>query len=256
MKITMISHCCLLIELGDKRVLTDPWMTEPLYWGRLYHRFGLGMTVEELPALDLVLASHGHEDHLDPATLRRLDKSTPVAVLETAARKVERLGFGDVRPMRAGATFDLDGLSVHACFGRHPGGLVTYLLHADDGTVFFAGDSVYDDRLLEVGDRFSGIDASLLPVSGGRALFGLVHLHMGPEEALRVARGIGTAAVIPTHYHFELRGVPSPFARSMDVADKADELVRLVSERSPELRAIKLDVGQSWDGPSEAGAAE
>ena len=31
MKITMISHSCLLIELGGKRILTDPWMTEPLY---------------------------------------------------------------------------------------------------------------------------------------------------------------------------------------------------------------------------------
>ena len=41
MKITLISHCCTLLELGGKHILTDPWMTEPLYWGRLYHRYGV-----------------------------------------------------------------------------------------------------------------------------------------------------------------------------------------------------------------------
>jgi L-ascorbate metabolism protein UlaG (beta-lactamase superfamily) len=130
LKITMISHCCLLIELGGQKILTDPWMTEPLYWGKLYHRFGMGMTVAELPALDLILASHGHDDHLDPGTLQQLEPSTPVAVWHKAARKVRKLGYRDVRPMQAGDHFDLAGLTVNACYGKHPGGLVTYVLEA------------------------------------------------------------------------------------------------------------------------------
>ena len=248
LKITMISHCCLLIELGGRRILTDPWMTEPLYWGKLYHRFGLGMTVTDLPPLDLIVASHGHDDHLDPGTLRQLDPSIPVAVCHKAASKVRKLGCTNVHAMRAGDRVELDALTIHACCGKHPGGLVTYVLESAGKRVFFAGDTVFCPELLEVGRQFPGLTASLLPVSGGRMLWGALQFHMNPLEAAKVAASLNSDVVIPTHYHFEMRGVPSFMARSMNVAHTPDEFMALVPQHSPGTEVVKLAVGESWSG--------
>ncbi len=249
MKVTMISNCCTLIEMGGKNILTDPWMTEPIYWGRLYHRFGLGLKIEDLPPIDLILASHGHDDHLDPATLKQLDKTTPVAVLNKAAKKAMKLGFTDVRPMAAGDDFTLDGLEVHARFGRHPGGLVTYVLKADGQSLFFAGDSIYDEGLLEIGREFPNTDVSLLPISGGRMFFGKVHSHMNPQESARLAGAMGTKAVIPCHYHFKFEKLPTFLVKKfgLDVEGKLEEFQGIARDICPNVRVVSLAVGKSWE---------
>ncbi len=246
MRITMISHSCLLIELGGKTILTDPWMTEPIYWGRLFHRFGLGRRIEQLPPLDLVVASHGHEDHLDPETLKRLDRSTPVAVLESAAPKVRKLGFTNVHPMVRGRSVTLGDLTVHGCHGKHPGGQVTFLLKGPDGTIYFGGDTTYDEGLLHIPRDFGPIDVALLPVSGGCLLGGRIHLHMDPTESARLAGAIGASVAIPIHYHFELRGVPTFLARPLEVGHQAAAFAERLAELSPAVRFAEIPVGESF----------
>lgn len=249
MKITLISHCCTLIELGGKRVLTDPWMTEPLYWGRLFHRYGVGRSIEELGPLDLICASHGHDDHLDPGTLRQLDPTTPVLVWRKAARKLRRLGYTDIHAMGPGEQHRADDLTVHACFGKHPGGLVTYLLQAGGESVFFGGDTAYHDRLLAVREEHGRPDVCLLPISGGRGLFGLVRYHLSPGEAARVAGALGARVVIPTHYHFRFEGLPRLMTRSMRVEGRLTEFVKAAATRCPEVEVVTLEVGQTWERP-------
>ncbi len=243
----MISHACLLIELGGKQVLTDPWMTEPIYWGRLFHRFGLGMQIEQLPPLDLIVASHGHDDHLDPQTLRQLDRKTPVAVLYSAASKVRKLGFSEVHPMQQGRSLKLGDLVVHGCHGKHPGGQVTFVLEAPEGTIYFAGDTAYDEGLRHVGHDFGRIDVALLPVSGGRLLCGRYHLHMSPAESAGLAGAIGARVAIPTHYHFALRGVPDFLAKRMAVGHQAAEFARQLAVLSPRVKVAELAVGESFE---------
>lgn len=246
MRITLISHSCLLVELGGYRILTDPWMTQPLYWGRLFHRFGLGMNICELPPLDLIVASHGHDDHLDPATLRRLNSRIPVAVLRSAAPKVRALGFGDVRGMRAGDQFRLGNMTVHACVGRHPGGQVTYVLEAGGESVFFGGDTAWHPRLPRLAERFPHLDVALLPVSGGRLFHERLAVHLNATEATRLAVALAPRMAIPIHYHFELRGALAPLARQMDVAHTADEFLQLMAQTRPHIESRKLAVGESW----------
>jgi L-ascorbate metabolism protein UlaG (beta-lactamase superfamily) len=248
----MISHSCLLIELGGKRILTDPWMTEPIYWGRLFHRYGLGLQIDELPPLDLIVASHGHDDHLDPQTLKRLDRRTPVAVLDSAASKVRKLGFSEVHPMQRGRSLKIDDLVLHGCHGKHPGGQVTFVMEAPDGTIYFAGDTAYDEGLQHVGRDFGRIDVALLPVSGGRLFFDRYHLHMSPAESAGLAGTIDARVAIPTHYHFALRGVPGFLAQRMDVGHQAAEFGRQLARLSPKVKLAELSVGERFESPMEA----
>jgi L-ascorbate metabolism protein UlaG (beta-lactamase superfamily) len=60
--VTRIAHASVLLDFDGVRVLTDPWFTEKWH----YHQGEpLGLRLEELPRLDLIVASHAHYDHFD-----------------------------------------------------------------------------------------------------------------------------------------------------------------------------------------------
>lgn len=72
MKITKIGHCCLLIEVEGKRILTDPG----------------SFTAEKhiLENIDLVLITHEHADHIHVDSLKSiLDKNPSIEVVCNAA---------------------------------------------------------------------------------------------------------------------------------------------------------------------------
>ena len=37
MKITYITHACILIEVDGKKIITDPWLVGPSWGGSLWH---------------------------------------------------------------------------------------------------------------------------------------------------------------------------------------------------------------------------
>ena len=248
MKITMISHACTLIELGGKNILTDPWMTEPLYFGRLRHKYGTGLNIEDLPPLDLIIASHGHDDHLDPQTMARLDKNTPVAIWKDAAQKARAMGFTDVRPMDAGQSFRLDGLEALAFRGQHPGGLAAFLLRDKNESLLFAGDSGPGIDRAGIKKQGAGIDVCLLPISGAK--IGFYQITMGPRQSAELARELNARTVIPIHYHFKFS---PPAIAKVIVPGTVEEFERVARELCPGSRTVILDVGARFDSRAPTG---
>src|SRR4051812_50142868 len=72
-RIQWLGHACLLAESDGRRVLIDPFLTgNPK----------AAAQVDEVPA-DLILVSHGHEDHLgDTVAIARRTGATVVANYE------------------------------------------------------------------------------------------------------------------------------------------------------------------------------
>ncbi|MEZ4194863.1 MAG: MBL fold metallo-hydrolase [Candidatus Paceibacterota bacterium] len=69
MKITKIGHCCLLIEIEGKRILTDP--------GKLT------TAQNTLSNIDLILITHEHSDHLHTESLVEILRLNPEAKVVT-----------------------------------------------------------------------------------------------------------------------------------------------------------------------------
>ena len=75
MKITYITHACLLVEIGKLKILTDPWLVGPCWGGTLWHYPTHNYTPKNLPKPDIIFFSHGHDDHFHFETINNFPKS-------------------------------------------------------------------------------------------------------------------------------------------------------------------------------------
>jgi hypothetical protein len=73
--ITWIGHATVLLQLNGKNILTDPHFSRrasPFTWVGPARVIAPGLSVAELPAIDLVLISHDHYDSLDKQSILEL----------------------------------------------------------------------------------------------------------------------------------------------------------------------------------------
>ena len=90
LRATWLGHSTVLLEIGGKRVLTDPVWGPRASPSRFIgpKRFQpVPVSMSELPPLDAVLVSHDHYDHLDFTTMRLLRRiNVPTLLLSAESR--------------------------------------------------------------------------------------------------------------------------------------------------------------------------
>jgi L-ascorbate metabolism protein UlaG (beta-lactamase superfamily) len=212
---TWLGHATVLLEVGGRRVLTDPiWSDRCSPSGTLgpSRNHPVPVAVDDLPHLDAVLISHDHYDHLDMATVDRLTstQTVPFVVPLGVGAHLRRWGVPVERIIELdwGRSVVLDGLTLTCTEARHfSGRLMTgnnttlwssWLVEAGGRRVFFGGDSGYTEAFGALGRRTGPIDLSVLPVGAYDARW--PDVHMTPEEAVRVHRELGAGVLVPIHW--------------------------------------------------------
>ena len=94
-RLTWLGHSTVLVELPGLTIVTDPFFRDRL---GLLRRHGPTPDPARLPAADLVLISHAHPDHFDPASIRALGGSPHLLVPTGMARAVHRVPERPPRP--------------------------------------------------------------------------------------------------------------------------------------------------------------
>jgi L-ascorbate metabolism protein UlaG (beta-lactamase superfamily) len=206
-QLTWFGHATVLVE-DRARILTDPLLTDRLL--HLHRR--AGPTPPNLTnAVDAVVLSHLHNDHLHVPSLALLDARTPVLVPRGAARLLRRL---DVEPVEVsvGDIVNVGDATIAVVpaihddtrwpFGRTHGDAVGYVIRGD-GATYFAGDTSAFPGMETLA---RSLDVALLPVGGwGPWLRGQ---HMDPEDAASCLGLLGARVSVPIHYGtFWPRGV-------------------------------------------------
>jgi L-ascorbate metabolism protein UlaG (beta-lactamase superfamily) len=144
-RITWLGHSTVLVELDGTRVLTDPVLRDRVAHLRRTKPADAGM----LYALDGILVSHLHYDHLDFPSLERLGRSVPVVVPRGAGRLLRRRRLEQVVEVETGEEVRIGGLIVRATHAEHEGGrgflgtevaALGYLIRGSH-QIYFAGDT-------------------------------------------------------------------------------------------------------------------
>ena len=244
LRITDIGHSTMLIELAGLRILTDPWFTDPVF-GIVTHSKSPGMTIEDVPDIDVVLVSHGHFDHCDLKALSKLNKSATVIVPESkTAGRIKKLGYSEVAVLAPWESRVISNVSVTAVPASHPVPECGYVMASAGTAVYFGGDTRYVSELQQIGETFD-IEVALLPINGLRLPF-LGKVAMDPADAAEAALQLKARIAIPIHYNISLT-VPllkRLFERS---APGTPEIFSAeLKRRNRHVKAVTLNPGESW----------
>jgi L-ascorbate metabolism protein UlaG (beta-lactamase superfamily) len=214
--VTFIGHSSFLLQVDGKKILVDPVFATRLILMRRQRRAGL--VLKQLPAIDLVLVTHAHMDHMNLPSLRkivraskRLGGSAPEIVLPKGVEDlVTGMGFAKVHQMEWWQERTVQGLKITMTPCRHWGARMFRDTHRGFGgyciqgqgekapTIYHSGDTAYFDGFKEVGRRLQP-DIALLPI-GAYFPDSYRAVHTSPEEAVRGFVETGARWMIPMHF--------------------------------------------------------
>ena len=214
LRITWFGHSTLLVEMDGQRLLLDP------VWGRRCSpsRF-MGperfhpppLPLASLPAVDAVLISHDHYDHLDYPTIVELSarKNVQFVVPLGVGAHLEYWGIdaSRIRELDWWQETMLGSLKLVATPARHFSGRglgkdVTlwsgWAAIGPKHRVYYSGDTAMFEGFAQIGERFGPFDATMIEVGAYDAMWADVHL--GPEQAVAAHREVRGGVLIPVHW--------------------------------------------------------
>jgi L-ascorbate metabolism protein UlaG (beta-lactamase superfamily) len=178
LKITFLGHGTLMLAWDGKVIHVDPVGTYGSY--------------ADLPKADLILITHEHGDHLDPAAIAKIMKpGTEIVATKTCAGKVP-----EANVMANGESKSVQGIKIDAVPAYnvvnvrfHPKGAGNgYILTLGDTRVYVAGDTENIPEMKTLKD----IDIAFLPMN--------LPYTMSPEQVADAAKAFRPKVLYPYHY--------------------------------------------------------
>jgi L-ascorbate metabolism protein UlaG (beta-lactamase superfamily) len=211
--VTFIGHSSFLIQMGGESVIIDPNFARWLFVLKRLRR--PGVRVRDLPAIDLVLVTHAHFDHLHRPSLRAIVQNNlrtrghaPAIIVPSHVMDlVSDLGFSEIIELDWWKSSRHGSLSVTHVPSRHWGARILkdshrgyggYVLRSGKHSVYHAGDTAYFEGFCEIGRRLSP-ELALLPI-GAYNPPTFRNVHTNPADATRAFIDLKARWMIPMHY--------------------------------------------------------
>ena len=200
-RVRWLGHSTVLMELAGLRLLTDPVLR-----GRILHIRRVAPPVDPThhAAVDAVLISHLHRDHLDAPSLRILERDRTRLVVPAGTGKLAtRQGFASVTELARDDELRIGEALIRAVPALHHGGRnplgtkvepLGYVVEAAGARIYFAGDTEVFEGMAALGE----LDLALLPVWGWGPSLGSGHLD--PKGAARALTILRTRVAVPIHW--------------------------------------------------------
>jgi L-ascorbate metabolism protein UlaG (beta-lactamase superfamily) len=230
-----LGHSTLLLKMQGKFWITDPVFAErasPVQWAGPKRFHQPPISIDELPAIEAVILSHNHYDHLDyQAVLKLADKTnvflTPLGVGDTLikwgidASKVRQFDWWqgtEVAGIRFVAT-PSQHFSGRGLFDGNSSLWASWVMIDGDTRIFFSGDTGYFDGFKRIGEQFGPFDLTLMETGAYNVEW--PHVHMQPEETLQAHIDLKGRWLLPIHngtFDLAMHAWHEPFDRILALA--------------------------------------
>jgi L-ascorbate metabolism protein UlaG (beta-lactamase superfamily) len=242
-----LGHASFFFQLNGVRFITDPVFDRI---SGVVPRFSkLPCAVADITGIDYVLLSHGHRDHCDKISLRKIVANNPQAKLLTSLN-VGKLVAGWIEGLHfqeAGwyQQYNLPQQNLKITFlptqhwsNRYLWDLNktlwgSFMIEADGLNIFFGGDSGYSSYTKQIGELFPDIDIAMIGVGAYTPPFMMRDVHTNPYEAVDAFHDLKAKTFIPMHYGtFDLAdeplGEPYRILKQLEAEKKINGSLRML----------------------------
>lgn len=203
LRVTMVGHASLLIQVAGLNILTDPvWSqrTSPFSFAGPRRVVDPGIRNDDLPPIDLVLVTHNHYDHLDLATLKRLQARhrphfvTPLGN-DTIIRRaipdaaISAVDWGDRVSLEGGIEIDCEPChhwSARGTRDRRMALWAAFVISTPAAKIYHIGDTGFHDGInyRAAAEKHGAFRLACLPIGAYEPRWFMKAQHQNPEEAV------------------------------------------------------------------------
>ena len=253
--VTWLGHASFIVRIAGKTILTDPFI------GKTAGPMGIGpkrfvdspLDIAELPAVDFIVVSHDHYDHLDAYAIKnyRHKSSTQVIVPLGLGKFFVRHGYPNVLEQDWWQSKVFDRLTIttlpavhfsgRGLFDRNKTLWASFAFKSDNESIWFSGDTARGDVFAEIGRRHGPFDLALVAIGAYEPRRIMQAIHASPEEAIEIARHVGARQAIGMHWgtiRLTSESTFEPPARFKDAA---------IEQGFGLENAIVLKIGETFD---------
>ncbi|HFE39356.1 MAG TPA: hydrolase [Gammaproteobacteria bacterium] len=215
-QISWLGHATFLIKLSGTTILTDPFLSEfasPVSWAGPRRYVDPGISIENLPQIDIVLISHSHYDHLDEETIEKLGDKDNIHVLVPLGLKpffIER-GYKNVTELDWHEPMTIEGIEVTSLPSVHDSARsisdhnktlwASWGIEGGERKILFIGDTGYSKEIFrDIGNQYGPFDYSILPIGAYEPRELMWMSHVTPEEAVTIGIETNTKILVASHW--------------------------------------------------------
>ena len=242
-------HSSYLLKIEGKHILVDPVFSgyaSPFKMKSAKNFEGSNVySVDDMPAIDVLLITHDHYDHCDYKTILKLDSK--VKNIITSLGVGSHLEYWGINMSKVteldwyGST-EIDGMKFISQPARHFSGRgftrsktlwASFILKTKNCSIYIGGDSGYDTFFKEIGEKHGPFQLAIL--ESGQYNEAWHSIHMMPEETVQASLDVKAQRLFPVHWgKFSLSLHPwnEPIERVMKKAEelKVDVAMPMIGE--------------------------
>lgn len=213
---TFINHSTFLIQHQGMNILTDPiWSMRcsPVQFAGPKRQRPPGLPFEQLPAIDIVLITHNHYDHLDKNTIFLLNKKQkqPTYVVPLGVAQImKKWDCREVIEIDWNESTQLGQIEITALPANHFSSRGTYdrntslwcgyLVTSATKKFYYLGDTGYSDIFKQTAKHFGPFDLCFIPIGAYLPEWFMSPIHISPAQAAQVHLDLGSKKSVAMHF--------------------------------------------------------
>ena len=191
MTIRFLGQSGYILKTANTQIIIDPYLSDSVNMVACRPRMlPIPLKPEDINC-DAIICTHNHLDHLDPDTVKDINDKQFFITTNEGKVELKKFGKANVAVLNMQESITVGDFRITAVFADHTVEAFGLIVKAENKTLYFSGDTLYNEKLFEVAEYKP--DITFICINGRLG-------NMNVKEALLVAKKIGAKINIPNHY--------------------------------------------------------